>query len=316
MINWNDPTFEDAAWNSAEFLNMFVAAILERNSAADVAAVNVGEDIQGLVWSAAMGKYRRIIGRLQEAAWELMSSYSPPGTGMALDPWSVTLEKLGISAAGFRRVTDSGEAVGIIQAGDYVGPWLFTQMRDLLNNLVRRVQGCTVSAESISYRISSALGHATWAEAKAYVDAGGDPWDGPSTGEAATYGWIIGGYFHASRGRCRVLVEYSDDASHPASGGRDVSLYVNPRRPVVAAPEYDSGDLNLPELTWTLWDRARLAGPAVLHWSVECPLISAWCNEPASYLLNAARGVMLNTFGTDTRFDVEGGFVYRGVNAV
>lgn len=144
---WIDmPATNDIDWSHAEFLNQFVDAINWRVRVAggfQLASVLIGADVQraGLIRS------------WQNRVEQLTASFTDPSevdfAQLDIDPttWTWTLADwraaAGLHPDGFiRKYPDSDgnvvTAYGPIQTGDYIGPWLFNELKQSLGPLTHR----------------------------------------------------------------------------------------------------------------------------------------------------------------------------------
>ncbi|MEX2670935.1 MAG: hypothetical protein WD294_02370 [Phycisphaeraceae bacterium] len=146
-MTWIDmPATNHTDWSSADFLNQFVDAINWRIRVAsgfELSSVSVGADVQR----------RNLIRSWQSRIEQLATSFTDPSkpdfSQLDIDPatWFWTLpdwrNAAGLHPDGFtRKYPDAAgniiNAYGLLEVGDYIGPWLFNELKQALEPLTHR----------------------------------------------------------------------------------------------------------------------------------------------------------------------------------
>lgn len=196
---------------------------------------------------------------------------------------------------------DTLEAYGFAVAGDYIGPWIFNELRNVINTMTRIVADAIWDTATVYHGSGS---DATWANAKTAADANYPSGAAPDTGAHRYTRGYNGGSFFADTytGQATMTVDgMATSISH------DVDFYARADTP------YTGSFSNLGDGPGTGWASATLSKFDTITSSTADELTSdtvgsttkaaTWAAEPTSgnytylgYMLNIPLAVITYDF--------------------
>lgn len=332
------PAIQSTDWSALTFVEQFVKAVSERRQSVGQSALSnpaVGWDVQSAAASPGVTElsWRYLQSILEGLVTSFVNSHDSGGNIRAtdyydgratIDMWTQAAWRTaaGINASGFTRKYPDGAggtttAYGLMQAGDYIGPWIFNELKAGLDLLVWTKPTSTMwNLDAATNNIKKGIedGYATWAAVKvatkAEYDASGSSSD--VTPNVFTRGdWSAGPQYGAvmQRDVCNLKI-----SSLPIMCKRAIDYYIKAIKSQSHAVFADFGDDVLDGL-WSLFSTHTPATPAASHHSPDRvgdfavdPL--PWCDEPTSGNTPTGRGWGADDDAVIVRWNVTGGFVY------
>ena len=327
MAGWNPVAngADIADWHAAAKMVQYVNAIEERLDALGGASTTglptttaglVGYDCQGITLNVAS-----VIG------WATLQAYidftlllggwantsSPPDLLTSEDMFT---QAIGGGATSWRRYTTlgGGVAYGRMQAGDIIGPWIFEDLQNCLNEIVwHRATGTWQAV--FEGREEGTKSEDTWNEAK--TGAEGDVHLHNSAG--SPYAWTIGATggekFTATFDGQKMPYQIT---GIPQFANHTMAYYV---KATAAWPGFDEAfddyTSGMAENVWYKWDEPAANDNDATETSADLGVDNlgtllaggeTWCADPTGGI--TARGWVVDDVVALVKWDVANGFVY------